>query len=701
MTSKKIRSYVSLKSASVVMALILFSTITVFVYWAQTEALSHEKRVGVENHTKVVNGLVRKAVVSYLSQIISPMANDISFAADKPKEGIAFLKSFDNIPLIKDSAILSKGIVYQDDRKSKSKLTANFSYSNATTKSSIIYTEQNSFHYIQSINDGSSYLYLIIDKTGVDRVLDDRAYLSSIDQVSSKGVDINLVGIVFFVGVVFVLFMLFDLRRIMVFIVDRYEGLSLRGQDNLKEPTSMRQYVKDSVAIIDKRIIDLTNAAFKDSLTKLGNLNALKRDVDVLENKSQREPLTVFHIRLLDVLSFRDQYGGNAMRNLVVKGVATIKKRLDKYKSGPYNVDVSMYRVCDDEVSLLVNTKDRSVIEEIIADIKDCLTTKIKIESISSSVEMSVAIGVSIYPSHDKDLRKILQSAELSVQKATSSLNERVVFYNELPQSHYKEKNIRSIDTIIQTTLQNNGFYLYYQPVFRHENGEGILVGFEALLRSDAEILKEFKISEIIDAAEHGDIIAMIGKFVIREACEQFKLWKDTNVISSNTFMSINISTYQFYHDSLESLVSQVISEYELAPGNLRLEFKPELYHSHNKTLQSSIKEVRAQGVKVILDDFDIDFSSKALKNELAVDGLKINRKWLLDAKEKGSNELIKSIVSIGHYMNAKVGITGVEDDEDIIELVGIGCEEIQGYALCVPTSAQKLTSMLPSMKQI
>lgn len=691
MAIERLRKNVKGRFFYVIGSLVLFASIMSFVYWVQQISTESATNTATNEHIGSVDLVTQGVVKKYLTSMVDSLAKDIKISERGVKSSLGQLDVFNEMDIIADSAIIFENTVYQKKDPNK-KLTRNFIYNESKVSGPTIYSTTSYFHYLQPISKTTHSLYLIIDKKFIHQAVASTEFIESLNKVGSSTLDHKLIFLVFFVGLTCVFLMLIELQSVMVFIVTRYEEIVEIKDDNLKSGLTLKQLVKINVGQIKKLLGDLTITAFKDGVTKLGNRNALLREVEVLENKSQRSPATLIHIRLLELLSFRDQYGGKAMRSAIHAATVKIKEELAKHKE---NIDLKLYRVCEDELCILTSNKERDVIDSIIKGLVDALSQKILIDSVSAKIEINLAVGVSMYPSHDKSLGNIINTAELSMQRASEDKDNNVVFFNELPQSKLKQMKVRSIDTVIESALENSEFYLLYQPVFSHKNNRNSIVGFEALLRSNNKILSQFNISEIIGAAEHGDVIAMLGRFVIVEATKQLKSWQQDNIIEKDVFISVNISTYQFFNDSLESLVLDTIRNIDLDPKNLRLEFKQDIYKPHNKVLRASIKDVRAHGVSVILDDFDVQGLGYALQINNMVDGIKIDRRWVADAQEKNSFELITSMINLGKYLNIKIGISGVEDALDIPKLATMGCDEIQGYAFSKPEKANFIENQL------
>jgi EAL domain-containing protein (putative c-di-GMP-specific phosphodiesterase class I) len=78
-----------------------------------------------------------------------------------------------------------------------------------------------------------------------------------------------------------------------------------------------------------------------------------------------------------------------------------------------------------------------------------------------------------------------------------------------------------------------------------------------------------------------------------------------------------------------------------------------------------AVQELKAQGVKLAIDDFDTGFSSLARLKKLPVDVLKIDRSFVDGLGKDGDDEaIVEAVVKLGHLL----GLTIVAEDSTIVD---------------------------------
>src|SRR5262249_22468457 len=113
------------------------------------------------------------------------------------------------------------------------------------------------------------------------------------------------------------------------------------------------------------------------------------------------------------------------------------------------------------------------------------------------------------------------------------------------------------------------------------------------------------------------------------------------------------------------------------------------------------LRELRALGVKVYLDDFGTGFSSLSYLHRFPVDTLKIDRSFI--ACLSGRNHqpaFVESIVALARTLGTHVIAEGVETEAQMAELVRIGCGEAQGFLFASalpPDRAEALMATKPA----
>jgi EAL domain-containing protein (putative c-di-GMP-specific phosphodiesterase class I) len=101
-------------------------------------------------------------------------------------------------------------------------------------------------------------------------------------------------------------------------------------------------------------------------------------------------------------------------------------------------------------------------------------------------------------------------------------------------------------------------------------------------------------------------------------------------------------------------------------------------------------------GIRLSVDDFGTGYSSLTYLKRLPVDEVKIDKSFVMSmATDAGDAAIVRSIIDLGGALGLAVVAEGVEDAESWTRLAELGCDIVQGYALCRPVPAAEATPWL------
>ena len=96
---------------------------------------------------------------------------------------------------------------------------------------------------------------------------------------------------------------------------------------------------------------------------------------------------------------------------------------------------------------------------------------------------------------------------------------------------------------------------------------------------------------------------------------------------------------------------------------------------------RENIRELKALGIGILLDDFGTGFASLSYLTRLSVDILKVDKSFVEGIEaDKKSGDFVNAMISIGHLQGCKVIAEGVENQMQVEMLRIYGCDYIQGF---------------------
>jgi diguanylate cyclase len=138
-------------------------------------------------------------------------------------------------------------------------------------------------------------------------------------------------------------------------------------------------------------------------------------------------------------------------------------------------------------------------------------------------------------------------------------------------------------------------------------------------------------------------------------------------------------------------MVASLLAERRMPAEALTIEITETSIIAEFERAQQAVAALRALGVGVSIDDFGAGFTSLAYLNELAVDELKLDRRFIapLAGGARGRDaELVQATIALGHALGLRVVAEGIEDADALELLRELRCDVAQGYAIGRPVPA-------------
>jgi EAL domain-containing protein (putative c-di-GMP-specific phosphodiesterase class I) len=251
------------------------------------------------------------------------------------------------------------------------------------------------------------------------------------------------------------------------------------------------------------------------------------------------------------------------------------------------------------------------------------------------------------------------------------------------------------LENDLRRALEKEEFTVYYQPKFRLGQTDKI-EEIEALARWEHPQRGLMLPKDFIPVAEETGLIIPIGEWVMREACHQAKEWQERYPSEPPLGMCVNLSAAQVRHPGLLQDVSSVLRESGLEPGSLLLEITEGTLLKDSELLETIFRELKALGVRLMIDDFGREYSSLSYLKRLPVDGLKIDGSFVGSLGEDPTNTtIVEAVISLAHSLGLEVTGEGVESAEQLEHLRSMGCDFVQGYFLERPHPSEEVESLL------
>ncbi|WP_137808410.1 bifunctional diguanylate cyclase/phosphodiesterase [Pseudomonas sp. G(2018)] len=447
----------------------------------------------------------------------------------------------------------------------------------------------------------------------------------------------------------------------------------------------MRSTVANGIAYLIRPYDDNSNAvggmwqiAQFDPLTGLPNRDLMRDRIEQAIHAASRLDQAFLGVLFVDLDRFKkinDTYGHAAGDAVLVE----VARRL----RGCLRESDTVARFGGDEFVVLLSNLRAMEETAIVAErILDACSRPIVVGD--NIFQISASVGVAAWPGDGKTVDELLQNADLAMYSSKGEGRNTLRFYNA--EMNEKAETRATVEAELKEALRDGDFVLHYQPQFcAHTNR---IVGAEALIRWCHPTRGLIPPSSFIRFAEESNLITPIGDWVLKEAVQQGRRWKDMGL---NLRVAVNLSGRQFV-DSLPARVNEVLVESGFPASLLELELTESFLVSDTDKAARILHALRDLGVRVALDDFGTGWSSLNYLKNFPVDTLKIDRSFIGSTASEFDGRIVRAILAIAREFNLTTLAEGVETDEQLAKLHELGCDAWQGFLLSSAIPPDDLT---------
>ena len=427
----------------------------------------------------------------------------------------------------------------------------------------------------------------------------------------------------------------------------------------------------DDITEARERQKQIAHMAFHDALTGLPNRRSFTEHVSRLANDG------AFAMIMLDLDRFKvvnDTLGHSVGDALLVEVACRLRDTCP--------VSEMLFRLGGDELAVL-STLPLDQAEEMAAAMVHTLMQPFQIGAHNISIGGSVGLAMA---AHGDDPVVVQRMADLALYRAKENGRSRVEIYREGMLEEASSRRKLEIDLAI--ALQAGQFELHYQPLYELPSRK--LSGFEALLRWHHPEFGLVSPAKFIPVAEQCGAIVKIGAWVIEEACRQVSLWPP------GIYVSINVSPVQMHSVDILRQITQALDRYGLSPRRLEIEMTETALVENREQIATTLANLRALGIRIAMDDFGTGYSSLAHLRDFELDRIKIDRSFIAAAHSDASSAaVVRAITAMANSMAIATTGEGVENEEQLANLIEVGCGTAQGYLLGKPFDARRATLLL------
>ena len=299
---------------------------------------------------------------------------------------------------------------------------------------------------------------------------------------------------------------------------------------------------------------------------------------------------------------------------------------------------------------------------------------------------LHIYIGVYEITDINEDISIMCDKANFAIKTLNENYARSIAYYNDtiLNNTILEKQLVGDFDQ----ALKEKQFCMYLQPQL---TSEGKMLGAEALVRWQHPKRGLIFPGDFIEVFEKTGLIYRLDRFIWELAVQKLARWQQEG--HSDLYISVNISTKDFYYMNVYETITALVEKYRIIPSTLKLEITETAIMTGTAGELDMIEQFREYGFQVEIDDFGSGYSSFNTLKDMDVDVLKIDMGFLRTSKPENlekSMSILNMIISLSKTLGLSVVTEGVETKEQVVKLTQMGCRIYQGYYFSKPIPVEE-----------
>jgi diguanylate cyclase (GGDEF)-like protein/PAS domain S-box-containing protein len=294
----------------------------------------------------------------------------------------------------------------------------------------------------------------------------------------------------------------------------------------------------------------------------------------------------------------------------------------------------------------------------LAATIQTALTRPYLVDG--NELHVTVSIGICPYVADSAGPESMLAQADLALYRSKDEGRNRYRFHTDDLDDQVLERMVMADD--LRSALDRNELELFYQP--QVELASGRIVGIEALVRWHHPRRGLLPAKAFIPVAEKTGSIVALGKWVLENACKQWRLWRDAGIAPEVLTMNLSFAQLKNGRELLAD-VHAALKKWAMAPSDISFDVTEATLAKATLMHREVLSDLRDLGVRIAIAEFGSEYSSLNYLRTYRVSHLKIAQSFI-DASVNDAERAttMRAIVNFAHELGIGVISQGVETAE-------------------------------------
>jgi len=305
-------------------------------------------------------------------------------------------------------------------------------------------------------------------------------------------------------------------------------------------------------------------------------------------------------------------------------------------------------------------------------------------------VRVPARVGVALTPEDGEPLRldELLRRADVAMHEARRT-GRRLVIYD--PSRDPADVDSLRLGGELARAVADREFTLEFQPVVDLASGE--MIAAEALARWHHPQRGDLNPWQFIPTVQRSGLLAAFPESVLDQAVVAAMQWREVGVPAP---VAVNAAPRSLLDPEFAGLVLARLDAHRYAPADLIIDLTETLDLIYHDAVRRVLRELRAAGVRLALDNFGSGYSSLAMLAQVPIDQIKIDHGFVASLQSTPeADAIVRSAVKLGHSLGLAVVAEGIERPEQRRLLSEMGCRAGQGHLFARPMPLAALLEAL------
>ncbi|MBN2964395.1 EAL domain-containing protein [Sulfurospirillum sp. T05] len=424
---------------------------------------------------------------------------------------------------------------------------------------------------------------------------------------------------------------------------------------------TLEKELKEHLEMLSQKSEEMHYQIFHDALTNLPNRNQLMQDL------STKEGSALALINIDDFKQINDFYGQEIGDEVLVSLGQLVLTFAKHHRAHAYKLHADEYAIMFPQiVPRVLEKKIHALLEE--------LRQFILITDEDHDIDIMATIGAAI---GDETL---LAHADMALKKAKKERISYLLYESSMEIKEEYEKNIES-SRRLKRAIRDDRIVPYYQAIVSLENKSA--KRYEVLMRLIGEDGSEVAPNSFLHVAKKSRLYNQLTRIIITKSFEAMR--------PCDAVFSVNVSIMDILNPKTVAFILEKIDQFP-EPARITFEILESEGIENYKDVLEFVRQVKAKGCSIAIDDFGSGYSSFEHILNLHVDVLKIDASLIRSIDtNKNARVTVETILSFAKALGIKTCAEFVYSKEIYDILEGMGVDYVQGYYLAKPLPFEKL----------